>query len=119
MPQANLQANVPMMIGHFGEVTTIYIKQYGAGNLRLGSDRDSLIATVSPAPIQDGIVQVTADGFKQYFWEGDLWIITDAAGAVVYSVPSYQYYIERGKHNGSPSARVRQESELEGDLSTY
>jgi hypothetical protein len=113
-----LQANVPYLAGHYEEVTTIYVKQFGPGNLRIGSDRDSLVATIG-APIAEGIAQATADGFKQYFWEGDLWFISDAPGVVSYGAPSYQYYVQRGKNNGAPNNRVEMEAELEGDLSTY
>jgi hypothetical protein len=119
MPGGTLQTNVPMLVAHFDRVTTLYLKQYGPGNLRLGSDRDSLLSTILPNPLQDGIVQVTADGWKSYFWEGDLWLISDAPGNFSYSAPSYQFSINRGKFAGSPNADVVQESELEGDLSTY
>lgn len=119
MPIANLTANVPALAAHFERVTTVYIKQYGPGNLRIGSDRDSLLSTVSPAPVADGLVQITADNFKQYFWEGDLWLISDQNGAVVLGYPSDQFYIDRGKHSGSANSSVRTAGELEGDLSTY
>jgi hypothetical protein len=117
MAVANLQINLPMFVAHYDKVTTVEIKQYGPGNLRISSDRDSLLATIG-APVLDGIVQVTADGFKQHFWKGDLWFMSDAAGAVVYVASEYQYTIDRGKHIQAPTD-VEVDSEFEGDLSTY
>jgi hypothetical protein len=116
--QAPANMNKSALLAHFEQVTTIYIKQYGAGNLRLAGNPTDLDSTIGQA-IQDGIVQVTAQGWVQYFWEGDLWWISDAAGAVVMVVPSYQFYIDRLKHRGVPNQEVMTLNEAEGDLSTY
>lgn len=93
---ANLQPNVPMFIQHFNGYGLIYIKIFGAGNLRLKGSREELLATVSPLPVQDGISQATADGFKQYFWKNDLWVISDAPGSIVWEAPGYTFYLDRG-----------------------
>lgn len=112
-----LQVNQPTLLQHFDEVTTIYVKQYGPGNLRLHSMGDVLLQTVSD-PIPDGITQVTASGINgwvQYFWKGDLWTISDAAGGVAWIASAYQFYIERQ----TASQPVLTDGEIEGDLSTY
>lgn len=112
---ATLQQNIPGLIQSFGKLTTIYIKQYGPGNLRLASNKEDLQNTIN-ASLQDGIAQTTADGWKQYFWEGDLWVISDQAGSLVLQAPSYAFYIERttgttpAKSTGTRPA---------GSLSTY
>lgn len=115
--QANLQTNVLMYIGHFDQMTLLYIKQYGAGNLRLSASGERLQTTIG-LPTQDGLTQATIDGFKQYYWQGDLYMISDAAGPVVWEVAGYVFGLERGKHRGFPGGE-RLESEIEGDLSTY
>lgn len=109
------------LLGHFKQITTIYIKQYGPGNLRLAGNPTDLDSTIGAA-IQDGIAQVTASGINgwvQYFWEGDLWWISDAAGAVVMVAPSYAFYIKRGVSVNSPGESVDTDGEAEGNLSTY
>lgn len=100
---ANLQANVPMFLVHFNGYGLLYIKQYGAGNLRLAPERERLLNTTAPLPIQDGIVQVTADGWKQYFWEGDLYVISDVAGALVWEAPGYSFTLDRLLGNQEPN----------------
>ncbi|SRR6266581_3088313 len=120
---ANLAANQFMYLAHFDQMTLIYIKQYGAGNLRLASSGERLATTANVGGafaglIQDGIAQATADGFKQYFWQGDLFVISDVAGPIVWEPAGYVFTLERGKHRGFPG-NERLESELEGDLSTY
>jgi hypothetical protein len=114
---AVLPANQFMYLGHFDQMTLIYIKQYGAGNLRLAADGNRLLTTVG-LTLQDGIAQATADGWKQYYWQGDLFVISDAAGPIAWEVAGYVFNLERGKHRGFPGGE-RIESELEGDLSTY
>lgn len=116
-----LQANLPTgPVIHVDGVITIYVRQYGAGNLRLGMNREDLIQGVSLAPgqIVDGIPQAAAQGIVQYFWSGDLWLITDAAGPVMVLAPAYQAYINRLKGRGMPADFVLP-SENEGNLSTY
>lgn len=116
-----LQQNVPMLVGHYDGVVTIYVKQYGAGNLRLGNDRESLLNGVNLAPgqIVDGIPQVTAAGIQQYFWSGDLWLITDAAGPVMVQAPAYTSYINRIRGRSAPPSDFTLPSEIKGNLSTY
>lgn len=116
---ANLQANVPMFLIHFQGYGMLYIKQYGPGNLRMKGNREDLLNSIAPLPIQDGIVQVTADGFKQYFWSGDLWVISDAPGSIVYEAPGYQFYIDRLTTLPDPNAA---DTQLQSDAnidSTY
>lgn len=101
---ATLQLNVPMFLMRFSGYGLLYIKQYGPGNLRLKGSREELLASINPLPLQDGIVQVTADGFKQYFWSGDLWAISDAPGSIVFEAPGYSFYIDRGLVGRDPNA---------------
>jgi len=117
----NLATNIPSgPIVHVDGVVTIYIRQYGAGNLRIGMNREDLIAGVNLAPgqIVDGIPQAAADGIKQYFWSGDLWLISDVAGPVMVLAPAYSAYINRLKGAGAP-ADFTLPSEVQGNLSTY
>jgi hypothetical protein len=113
-----LQTNQPQLVMTFEKLTTIYIKQYGPGNLRFGPVREDLLNSLGNA-VQDGISQATADSFKQYFWEGDLWIISDAPGAVVVIAASYSFYIDRGAHGSAPNEGVSTDNENLGNLSTY
>jgi hypothetical protein len=116
-----LATNIPSgPIVHVDGVVTIYVRQYGAGNLRLGMNREDLIQGVNLAPgqIVDGIPQAAADGIKQYFWSGDLWLISDVTGPVMVLAPAYQAYINRLKVKGLPSDFVLP-SEVDGNLSTY
>jgi hypothetical protein len=119
-----LQQNVPMgPIIYFRGVITIYVKQYGAGNLRLGMNREDLVQGINLAPgaIVDGIPQAAADNGGrpvQYFWSGSLWLISDAAGPVMVLAPAYTAYIDRLKAAQQPSDFLSP-SEDEGDLSTY
>jgi hypothetical protein len=116
----SLQANVPQLITHFDGIVTIYVRQYGAGNLRLGMNQEDLRNTVNPAPggVVDGIPQAVADKTQQYFWSGDLWIIADAAGPVVIIAPSYTTYLDRrpGKLGLPSDAFIPTNG---GELSTY
>ena len=96
MAIVTLQANIPQNIVQIKGYGLLYIKQYGAGNLRIAPDRESLVNTVAPLPVQDGIVQVTADGWKQYFWSGDVWLISDVTGIAVYLAPGNTFFIDRG-----------------------
>ena len=116
-----LQANVPMLIGSFDGVVTVYVRQYGAGNLRLGVNKEDLLQGVALAPGQvvDGIPQAAADGVKQYFWSGDLWLISDAAGPVMVLAPAQAFYIDRSNGTQTKPADVSLPSETIGDLSTY
>jgi len=117
-----LAANIPMgPIIHVDGVVTIYVRQYGAGNLRLGMNREDLIQGVNLAPgqIVDGIPQAAAAGIQQYFWSGDLWLISDVAGAVMLLVPAYSAYINRLKGSTGTPADFTQPSEVVGNLSTY
>ena len=115
-----LQANTPMLVGSYGGVVTVYIRQYGAGNLRYSTAKEDLLNGVNLAPgqIVDGIPQAAADGIQQRFWSGDLWIISDAAGPAMVIAPAYAAYVDRLKSTALPSG-FQQESETEGDLSTY
>jgi len=117
-----LALNTPMLVGHYDGVVAINIKQYGAGNLRLSTDRESLLQNVGPnsAPgaIQDGITQATADGFKTWFWSGDLWLISDVSGPVCLLAPAYTSFINRLKSSAQPSDFTLP-SEAEGNLATY
>lgn len=122
---ANLQLaqNQPTLIATFDHVSTLYIKQYGSGNLRIASRREDLQQDVNPSPgqIQDGIAQATADGFKQYFWEGDIWVISDVAGPIVYIVPNYTFEISRlnqGNNAPSPTGRASRKVQKDG-LASY
>lgn len=117
----NLQANVPLLIGSYNGVVSIYVKQYGPGNLRLGSDRESLVTgagTNAPGQIVDGITQATAQGFQQYFWSGDLWVISDQNGPASILAPAYQAYVSRIGAKSLP-ADFSMPSEEDGNLSTY
>jgi hypothetical protein len=116
-----LQANVPMgPVIYFRGVVTIYVRQYGAGNLRLGMTREDLVQGINLAPgaIVDGIPQAAADGIKSYFWSGSLWLISDVAGSVMVLAPAYTAYIDRLKAGQQPSDYLSI-SEDQGDLSTY
>jgi hypothetical protein len=116
-----LAANIPMgPIIHVDGVVTIYVRQYGAGNLRIGMNREDLIQGVSLAPgqIVDGIPQAAAQGIQQYFWSGDLWLISDVTGPVMILVPAYSAYVNRLKGAGLP-ADFTQPSEVVGNLSSY
>lgn len=116
-----LAANIPMgPIINVDGVVTIYVRQYGAGNLRLGMNREDLIQGVNLAPgaVVDGIPQAAVDGIKQYFWSGDLWLISDVAGAVMVLAPAYSAYINRVQSKSQPSDFTLP-SEIEGNLSTY
>jgi hypothetical protein len=116
-----LQTNIPSgPVIHVDGVVTIYVRQYGAGNLRLGMNREDLIQGVNLAPgqIVDGIPQTAAQGIVQYFWSGDLWMISDVQGPVMVLAPAYQAYINRLKNQGMPADFVLP-SEVDGNLSTY
>jgi len=116
-----LAANQPMgPVIYFRGVITIYVRQYGAGNLRLGMTREDLIQGINLAPggIVDGIPQAAAQGIVQYFWSGSLWLISDTAGPVMVLAPAYTAYIDRLKAGQQPSDFLSP-SEDEGDLSTY
>jgi hypothetical protein len=117
----NLQANVPMLIASFDAVVTLYVRQYGAGNLRLGFNKEDLIQGVNLAPgqIVDGIPQAAADGVKQYFWSGDLWAITDVTGPAMFIAPGIGYYLDRSRGRRTQPSDVDIESEQRGNLSTY
>jgi hypothetical protein len=118
----NLQANVPMLIGHYDGVVSVYVRQYGAGNLRLGSNFDALLNTSpinqAPGQVVDGIPQAAADGVKQYFWSGDLFVISDVAGPVMIIAPAYQFLVDRNQGTRQPPADITIELEG-GNLSTY
>lgn len=117
----NLVANIPALIGHYDGVVAINVKQIGAGNLRLGTDRESLLQGTSLAPGQvvDGITQAAADGVKTWFWSGDLYLISDVTGPCMVLAPAYAQYVDRLRGNtGIPSDRPII-SEEEGNLSTY
>lgn len=118
-----LQANTPVLAGHYDGVVTINVKQYGAGNLRMGTDRESLLqnigANAAPGSILDGITQAAADGVKFYFWSGDLWLITDVAGPVMLLAPAYASFVDRLKAMRNIPADFTLPSESEGNLSTY
>lgn len=89
----------PALLATFKYPVTVYIKQYGPGNLRLAPTFDELNNTISigPGQVADGIVQVTADGWKQYFFgPGDLWAVSDAPGQVVWECWPYEFYVSRG-----------------------
>lgn len=118
MAGRQLSVNIPSLLGSYERVTTVYIKQYGAGNLRIATRQEDLLTTVGQT-WQEGIAQATVDGWKQYFWEGDLWVISDAAGIVAWLDPSYQYNVRRGSKQRSPIEDVIIEGDIEGDLSTY
>ena len=117
----NLQANIPSLIQSFDGVVTIYVRQYGAGNLRLGMNKEDLINTnptvTPPGGIVDGIPQAAANGVQQYFWSGDLWLISDVSGQVMVLIPAMTTYINRKLGTQKPADRsVSQEG---GNLSTY
>jgi hypothetical protein len=116
-----LQANIPVLIHHFDSVVTLYVRQYGAGNLRIGFNKEDLINGVNLAPgqIVDGIPQAAADGVKQYFWSGDLWEISDVTGPVMNSAPGMSFYIDRSRGRRTAPSDVINESEEIGNLSTY
>lgn len=95
MPTLTLQANQASLLSSLADFGLLYVKQYGPGNLRIGADKDSLQNTIGQQ-IQDGIVQVTADQWKQYFWKGDIWVISDQNGAVVWMLPGSQPFLNRG-----------------------
>lgn len=116
-----LQANVPQLIGSYNGVVSIYVKQYGPGNLRISSDRESLVTgagTNAPGQIVDGISQATANAWVQYFWSGDLWVISDQSGPAVIIAPAYQAYVDRIGAKSLPSD-FQIPSEEDGNLSTY
>lgn len=118
-----LQANQPQMVLSVDGVVSIYIRQYGAGNLRMGMNREDLNnsnpVNLAPGAVVDGIPQAAADGVKQYFWSGDLWLISDAAGPVMILAPAYTLYLDRSngvKTNPSDANVALDEG---GNLSTY
>jgi hypothetical protein len=116
-----LAANIPMgPVIHIDGVVTIYVRQYGAGNLRLAFNREDLIQGINLAPgqIVDGIPQAAAQGIQQYFWSGDLWLISDVSGPVMILAPAYSAYVNRLKGGGMPADFVLP-SEVDGNLSTY
>jgi hypothetical protein len=114
-------ANKAQLVASFKNIVTIYVRQYGAGNLRIGPIKEDLENTaptvVAPGQVQDGIPQAAAGGVQQYFWSGDLWAISDVAGPAMFIFPSYVTYIDRQQNPINPSnAHVSQEG---GNLSTY
>lgn len=117
----NLVANIPQLVGHYDGVVAINVKQVSAGNLRLGTDRESLLQGTSLAPgqIVDGITQAAADGVKTWFWSGDLWLISDVTGPAMVLAPAYQTYVNR--LSGAPRipSEIPIQSEEDGNLSTY
>lgn len=112
-----------MLIGHYDGVVSVYARQYGAGNLRLGTDDKTLLNTspVNQAPGQtvDGIPQAAADGVKQYFWSGDLWLISDVAGPAMVLAPAFAFFIDRSNGIRRAPADVQNAVEIADDLSTY
>ena len=115
-----LQQNIANLVGHFDGVITIYVRQYGAGNLRLGMQREDLqnTSTLAPGQVVDGIPQAAADGIKQYFWSGDLWMISDVDGPVVLIAPAQTFYIDRNAGQRTQPANVANFNP-EAELSTY
>lgn len=116
-----LQANVPMLIAHYDGAVTVYVRQYGAGNLRLGNTREDLLygTNLAPGQVVDGVPQAAADGKQQYFWSGDLWVISDVAGPVMIEAPAYTTYVDRSTGRRTLPSDVTIESEFVDDLSTY
>jgi len=104
-----LAVNQVTVLGHFERPQTLYIKQYGPGNLRLAPTKDELDSTITLAPgdVQDGRVQATIDGWVQLFWEGDLWAISDQAGMVVWIAPGYEFWIARQLSNPDSTQSVQ------------
>jgi hypothetical protein len=89
----------PALLATFKGIVTVYIKQYGPGNLRLAPTFDELNNTISQGPgqVADGIVQVTANGWVQYFLgPGDPWAVSDAPGVVVWCAWPYEFQLTRG-----------------------
>jgi hypothetical protein len=117
-----LTQNLALLAGHYDGVVAINIKQYGAGNLRLGTDREALLQNIgtnaAPGSILDGITQAVADGFKTWFWSGDLWLISDISGPVCLLTPAYTAFVDRLKSSAQPADFVLP-SETEGNLATY
>lgn len=113
--------NIPKLAGSYDGVKTIYVRQYGAGNLRLAATREELIAGVNlpPGGAVDGIPQAAAQGVVQYFWSGDLYLISDNPGDnVMVYCPAQAFSVDRsGGIQQSPSDISNSASE--NDLSTY
>lgn len=118
-----LQINIPKLVGHYDRVVTIYVRQYGAGNLRLGMNREdlqnSVAANLAPGQVVDGIPQAAAAGLVQYFWSGDLWIISDQADAVMVLAPAQSFYLDRNAGIRTAPADAAVADDEGGDLSTY
>lgn len=116
-----LQANLPVLLGSFRGVVTVYIRNYGGGNLRLGVNKEDLINSnptiAPPGAIVDGIPQAAAAGIQQYFWSGDLWAISDVAGPIMALIPAQSFYLERDLSRTNP-ANVDNTNPAD-DLSTY
>lgn len=115
-----LAANVPKLAMHFDRVVAMYIKNYGAGNLRFGPNQEDLRNTQNLPPGQpaDGIAQAAAAGFQLYFWSGDLWLISDQADPIVVVAPAQTTYIDR---TGGPQTQPSDVVELfaQNDLASY
>lgn len=118
-----LAANVPKLIGYYDRVVTIYVRQYGAGNLRLAMNqedlRNSVNANLPPGAVVDGIPQAAANGVQQYFWSGDLWIISDQNDPVMIIAPAQQFFIDRSQGVRGQPSDVTVALSPDADLSTY
>lgn len=115
-----LQANTPKLVAHFDGVVTIYVRQYGAGNLRLGFNQEDLrnSANLAPGQLVDGIPQAAANGVQQYFWSGDLWIISDQNDPVMILAPAQGFYLDRSNGSRKPAADIKTDF-ANNDLTTY
>ena len=115
-----LVPNIPKFVHNFPSVVTMYIKDYGTGNMRMAFDSESLRNTIAagnaPGGIVDGVVQVVAQGFVQYFWSGDLWVISDQPDTIVIVAPGLGFFLDRGIVT-MPSTDLNEFAE--NDLSTY
>lgn len=118
-----LQANQPQLVLSVDGVVSVYVRQYGAGNLRLGMNKEDLINTSpvnqAPGQVVDGIPQAAADAIKQYFWSGDLWLISDAPGPIMILAPAYSLYIDRSQGNTRINPSDASAPQEGGNLSTY
>lgn len=104
-----LVQNAAVLVASFGDqVTTVYVRVLGPGNVRLGSVKEKLEhSDFSDAAINDGMPQTQADGEKERFIAGDLYAITDTPGTFLLAwAPAFEYFQNRAIVNPNPGSSL-------------
>lgn len=97
MQPVPLPANVPKLVGNFGnEATAVYIRVNGAANVHIASRREDLETSIN-TQVLAGIPQAQPDGNVEYFVSGEVWAIADAPNTFLQIwAPQFEFNISRG-----------------------